>query len=317
MKFSNFFYNIGQGFKNIFRHGVMTTASVLVLVACMILVGTFYIIIDNIDLNFKQIKDLNMIEIMVDKSYESPQLEYIGEKLNSIKEKSHIIKKEIEYISPAQHLEIMRETYGNEEWFNDITEMNNPLRGSFRLEFENLSDTDEVRRVKYQIGAITFEDGTPAIKNEDIKDYITLYDNVMSVKNTMFIVGIWLLAILLLLSLFVIMNTIKLGVFSRRNEIKFMRLCGATKSFIRMPYIVEGMIIGIFSAALSFGLEFCLYEYLLKDIISSAAGTITGSGIILAPFSAYIPYLVIGYAAIGLFAGIISSTLSLKKYLKA
>lgn len=317
MRFSNFFYNIGQGFKNIFRHGVMTTASVLVLVACMILVGTFYIILDTIDLNFKEIKGLNVIEIIVDKSYEEPQLDYIKDKLETIKEKSHIIKSDVKYISPEEHLEIMRETYGNEEWFNDITERDNPLRGSFMLEFENLSDSDEVRRVKYQIGAITFEDGTPAIKNEDIKDYITLYDNVMSVKKTMFIVGIWLLAILLLLSLFVIMNTIKLGVFARRNEIRFMRLCGATKHFIRMPYIVQGIIIGIFSAGLSFGIEYCLYEYLLKDIIISAAGTITGGGIVLQPFSAYVLYLVIGYLAIGLFAGIISSSISLKKYLKA
>ena len=155
-----------------------------------------------------------------------------------------------------------------------------------------------------------------AVATSDIKDHIELYGNVMSIKNTLYIVGLWLMAILLIISLFVIMNTIKLGVFARRNEITFMRLCGATKSFIRMPFLVEGIIIGVFSAAISFGIEFYLYDYLLKDIISSATGS--GSGIISAPFwEEYALFVGVGFLVIGLFAGIISSSISLKKYLKA
>lgn len=316
MKPSTFLYNIGQGFKGIFRNSVMTTASVLVLIACMILVGTFYLIIDTIDRNFRSIGSLNVIEIMMDKGYTEEQMDYIGDKLNEIRDKSPIVEEEIVFVSADENLEIMRQMYGDQQWFNDIAAEDNPLRASYKLTFVNMSDSDEVSRVKYQIEAITFEDGTAAIKSDDIKDYITFYDNVMSIKNTMYIVGIWLMAILLLISLFVIMNTIKLGVFARRNEITFMRLCGATKSFIRMPFIVEGIVIGVFSAAAAFGIEYYLYDYLLKDIIASAAGS-SGGGILVAGFSEYALYLGIGYLAIGLFAGIVSSSISLKKYLKA
>lgn len=346
MKINNFFYNVGQGFKGIFRNSVMTTASVLVLVACMILVGTLYLVIDTIDRNFKAIDGLNVIEAMVSKSYSEDQVESIRKDLEKIKEDSPIIEKDVVFISADEHLEKMLEEY-DEDWIRaifdfdksedeawekesegnyDLDDYNsgvqdNPLRASFRIEFINLSDTDEVRRVKNKIDSITVKDGAgaefDAFATEDIKDYIDLYANVMSIKNTLYIAGIWLMAIFLLISLFVIMNTIKLGVFARRNEITFMRLCGATKSFIRMPFLVEGVIIGIFSSAVAFGIEYYLYAYLFKDLVASAADSASGSGIIFAPFGDYAFLLAAGFLAIGLFAGIISSSISLKKYLKA
>lgn len=354
MKPSTFFYNLGQGFKGIFRNRVMTTASVLVLVACMILVGTFYLVIDTVDRNFKAINNLNVIEVMLNKDYGEKEIIAIGKELAEICDESPIIDWSIDnwnenvaklkdenfkYISPDEHLEIMLKMY-DDDWIKAIFEFDrehgvdegehegitnsiedNPLRASYRITFLNLSDFDEVTRVKNKIDAIHFTDenglDVDAIATEDIKDNIELYGNVMSIKNTLYVAGVWLMAIFLLISLFVIMNTIKLGVYARRNEITFMRLCGATKNFIRMPFIVEGIIIGIFSAAVSFGIEYYLYEYLLKDIVASATGTTGGSGIISAPFSEYAFLLAIGFTAIGLFAGIISSSISLKKYLKA
>lgn len=334
MKPSVFFYNLCQGFKNIFRHGVMSTASVLVLVGGMILCGTFYIAIDTIDRNFNNINNLNVIEVRMNKEYTDEQIAAIGEKLREICDDSDIMTEgdtgeKVRFISADEHLEIMR-AQGNSEWidglFDDTSapegDMDNhfvnPLRASYRLYFKNLSDFDAVTRVRNRIDSITLtsENGTEfdAVPTEDIMDYIDLYGNVMNVKKTLYIAGIWLLAILLLISLFAIMNTVKLGVFSRRNEITFMRLCGATKHFIRMPYIVEGIIIGLFSACVAFGIEFYIYQYLLRDIVSSTLGSAEA---VLADFSEYSMLLIAGYAAIGLFTGIVSSSLSLKKYLKA
>lgn len=357
MKLSVIFYNIGQGFKGIFRNSVMTTASLLVLIACMILVGTFYLTIDTIDRNFNAIDNLNVIEIMMDKDYGESEIIEIGEKLAEICDEAPIVEwnrsewtqsdetpvpksENFKYISPDEHYELFKEMYKGEAWvdaFKDehkedhdegthlgITSAihDNPLRGSYRITFVNLSDFDAVTRVKNRIDSITLTDTNgeefDAVRTEDIKDHIELYGNVMSIKNTLYVAGLWLMAIFLLISLFVIMNTIKLGVFARRNEITFMRLCGATKAFIRMPFLVEGIIIGVLSAAISFGIEFYLYEYLLQDIISSATGTSGASGIISAPFwQEYAIIVAVGFLAIGLFAGIISSSISLKKYLKA
>lgn len=353
MKPSVFFYNIGQGFKGVFRNSVMSTASILVLIACMILVGTFYVVIDTIDRNFKAIDNLNVIEIMMDKDYSENEILAIGEQLADICDDSHIIDwsksqwtedilipkdENFKYVSPDEHYEAFKDMYENQPWFeafeNDHQDdhgthagltgsmTDNPLRGSFQITFINLSDFDEVTKVKSRIDAITLPDATgnevDAVATDDIKDHAELYENVMSIKNALYIAGIWLMAIFLLISLFVIMNTIKLGVFARRNEITFMRLCGATKSFIRMPFIVEGIIIGTVSAAISFGIEFYLYEYLLKDIVSSATGTAGINGIIAASFwNEYALLIGAGFLGIGLFAGIVSSSISLKKYLKA
>ncbi len=354
MKPSVFFYNIGQGFKGVFRNRVMTTASILVLIACMILVGTFYLVIDTIDRGFKAIDSLNVIEVMLDKDYDTKQNLEIGEKISEICVNSDIIEWTGEkwqnhelppakdendpetgnfyYVPDDVHLEIMREQYGsvideifehqheegeNDGWGGKVD--GNPLRSSYRITFINFSNTDEVRKVKNEIDAIEISDGNgsivDAIATEDIKDYLDLYDNVMELKNTLSMVGIWLMIIFLIIALFVIMNTIKLGVYARRHEITFMRLCGATKGFIRMPFVVEGIIIGTFSALISFGIEFALYEFLLKDFIISALGSSTDGWIL--QFWDYALYLGVGFLAIGLFAGIVSSSISLKKYLKA
>ena len=352
MKPSTFFYNVGQGFKGVFRNSVMSTASVLVLIACMILVGTFYLVIDTIDLNFQAIDNLNVIEVMINKSAGEDEIIAIGEKLADICDKSPIIDwkksdlkdgetvpkhENFKFISSDEHLEKMKEMYDNPEWIDSILDhdaghdegthagitssiKDNPLRASYRITFINLSDFDEVVKVRSEIDAITLKDDEGntiySIETEDIKDHADLYNNVMSIKNALYIAGVWLMAIFLLISLFVIMNTIKLGVFARRNEITFMRLCGATKSFIRMPFIVEGIIIGVFSAAVAFGLEYYLYSHVLTAIISSATGS-GGTDFIFAEFSTYSPVIAIAFLAVGLFAGIISSSISLKKYLSA
>ncbi len=345
MKPSTFFYNIRQGFKGVFRNSVMSTASVLVLVACMILIGTIYVVIDTIDVNFKAINDLNVIEVRLDKSYNDEQIAEIGDALEQIRKTSPIIEKELVFVSADEHLQILKERFPDNDWINGILDSNeynrslyesgelseeeggsvlvdNPLRASYRLEFVNLSDFDEVTRVKSLIDEIKLKDESgkefdAVDSTNDIRDNIELYGKVMNVKNTLYVAGIWLLAIFLIIALFVIMNTIKLGVFARRNEITFMRLCGATKSMIRMPFIVEGVIIGVFSAAVAFGLEFYLYQYLLRDIVASATNSAAGGGIIMGDFSGYALVLGLGFLAVGLFAGVISSSVSLKKYLKA
>ena len=355
MKPSVFFYNLGQGFKGVFRNSVMSTASILVLVACMILVGTFFVVIDTIDRNFNAIDDLNVIEVMMDKDYSESQILEIGEKLSKICNDSPIIdwssdewtddivipkSENFKYVSPDEHFENFKDKYENQPWFDAFNDehkddhdegshsgitssvTDNPLRGSFRITFINLSNFDEVVKVRNRIDSITLIDDNEiefdAIATEDIKDHAELYENVMSIKNALYVAGFWLMAIFLIISLFVIMNTIKLGVFARRNEITFMRLCGATKSFIRMPLSVEGVIIGTLSAAISFGIEFYLYEYLLKGIVASATGTSGVAAITAGDFwTEYSLIIGIGFLVIGLFAGVVSSSISLKKYLKA
>lgn len=315
--FRSLFYHISQGIKNIFRNGVMTIASLLVLVSCMVILGTFYLVISNIDENFNNMKDLNMIEVRIPSTYTEEQTDEISKALSQICNETKIIPDAPVFVSKEEHLARFKEQYGDQEWSSFFNEELNPLRPSFEIEFENFSDITEVVSIVSKIESVSFSDGTKAIAPANIKSCVEVYRNVMSVKKTLYTVGIWLMCILLVISLFVIMNTIKLGIFARRNEIIFMRYCGATKHFIRMPFLVEGGLIGIFSAAIAIGVEYLLYTYALSDLVRSSTSVISGAGITVSPFTDHILVLSVMFAVIGLFAGIIAGSISLKKYLKA
>lgn len=314
--FRSLFYNIKQGIKGIFRNSIMSTASVLVLLSCMIIVGTFYLVIASLEENFNMIDNLNVIEVRMSTTYSDAQIDEIGDELNRICKESGIIDGEAVFVSKEEHLARFKEQYKDQEWSSFFTEEINPLRPSFEITFDNTAEITAVVEIVAKIEGIKLSDGMIAIDSKDISSCIDLYQNVTGIKNTLFVVGLWLMGILLIISLFVIMNTIKLGVFARRNEVMFMRYCGATKWFIRTPFLVEGVIIGLFSAALALGAEYLLYRYVLANVVASMTTSVYGSGLILAQYGDHIYVLAAMFAAIGLFAGLISGSISLKKYLK-
>lgn len=311
----SFGYNLLQGVKGIFRNSVMSTASVLVLLSCMIILGTFYLVIVNIEANFNLTKNINVIEVRLPSTYSDEQIAEVGSLLQEICDDTPILEGDPVFISSEEHLALFHELYKDQEWSFFFTNEINPLRPSYKLTFSGFSDITAVVQIVTRIEGLRLSDGNAAVTSEDISSNIELYRNVTGIKNTLTVVGLWLMGILLLISLFVIMNTIKLGVFARRNEVMFMRYCGATKAFIRTPFLVEGALIGLFSAAVALGLEFLLYRYLLTGVVSSMTSAISG-GIQLFPYTDYLPTLALAFCGVGLFAGLVSGTLSLKKYLK-
>ena len=314
--FRSFGYNLKQGCKGIFRNSIMSTASVLVLLSCMTIVGTFYLVIVNIEENFNRVDNLNVIEVRIPATYSDAQIEEIGSALKGIYAELPILEGEPVFVSKEEHLSRFKELYKDQEWSTFFDETLNPLRPSYELTFSGTAEITEAAKIITRIESIKLSDGNFAVQSTDISSNIKLYENVTGIKQTLLAVGLWLMGILLIISLFVIMNTIKLGVFARRNEVMFMRYCGATKAFIRTPFLVEGVIIGLFSAALSLGVEFLLYRYVLSGVVASVTTAISGGGILLSPYANHLPVLAVLFCAVGLFAGLISGSISLKKYLK-
>ena len=314
--FRSFGYNLKQGCKGIFRNSIMSTASVLVLLSCMIIVGTFYLVIVNIEENFNRVDNLNVIEVRIPATYSDAQIEEIGGALKEIYAELPILEGEPVFVSKEEHLRRFKELYKDQEWSTFFDETLNPLRPSYELTFSGTAEITEATKIITRIESIKLSDGNFAVQTTDISSNIKLYENVTGIKQTLLAVGLWLMGILLIISLFVIMNTIKLGVFARRNMVMFMRYCGATKAFIRTPFLVEGVIIGLFTAALSLGVEFLLYRYVLSGVVASVTTAISGGGIQLSPYANHLPVLAVLFCAVGLFAGLISGSISLKKYLK-
>ncbi len=272
-KISSMFYLIGQGFVGVFRNGVMTTASLLVLVSCMLIVGTFYIVIDNIDKNLKSSDRINIINIWLPDELEESEIEHIETKIKDISKELGNIEQWERY-SKEENLEKFKERAGEDtlEFLKDKDI--NPLPASIEIHFTSFSDPkfnmDDVYKLKQRLL------GIEGLSDENVKEDIELYNKVTGLNKTLTLVALWMMIILLVVSLFVIMNTIRLGLHARRNEINFMRYCGATKSFVRTPFLIEGVLIGIASAAIALGLQYYIYEYIIVDVIPGAKSFIYG-----------------------------------------
>ncbi len=294
-KIRNFFYLIGQGFIGIFRNSIMTTASVLVLVCCMLVMGTFGLVVKVIEKNFEDVKNLNVIVAYIDKEKSQDDIDALE---NTIKEMRNV--ESVLYVSKEDALERLKAQMGDDEFFDYYSDELNPLPSSFEIVFK---DSDQALILQNNVEKL---DGIYEVGSK-----IDLVQRVSRITGGLMIIAWIMMGVLLVVSLFVIMNTIKLGVFARKSEISIMRYVGATNTFIRMPFMVEGILIGTFATIIAMGVQYYLYTYVIGDIIVSyGIGT-------MPPFTDYLVYVLAVFGIIGLFAGVIASSISLKKYLKA
>lgn len=312
---STFFYELKQGFLGIFRNSVMSLSSMLALVCCMVVLGTFYILIDLIEVNFMAIDDMNVVEVYIDDKLDDEDISRIDAEIEKIKKDESLgVVESYEFMTKSDNWQRFLDMYNADssgadaEDENILTkyfdENNNPLRASYRIHFTSFSNKDKLFELKYRIGNI---DG---IQQSDIKENFELYEKVTNVKNAITVTGIWLMLILFIVTLLFIINTIKLGIRARGNEIMFMKYCGATNRFIITPFFIEGILIGLFSAVVALGLQYYVYSYVLSDIFTEYGIGTTGE------FVSFLPIISIAFAAIGLLAGTIGSGMCIKKYLK-
>ena len=323
MKLINtFFFHIGQGIKGIFRNPIMSTASLLVLVCCMVVTGTFALIIDNINKNFEALDDVNKMIVWLDDAPEAEEgneseesaeeskdeneynlHEYDKKTEDAIKALEHVT--DVVFMSKQEAFEEFKQSEGSDaeflDWFD--AEENNPLRASYRITFASDTDTENIRYIKKAIAEMGFNE-------ENIDENIDLYDNLINVKGALTTIALWLLAVLFVISLFIIMNSTRLGLHSRREEIQIMRYVGATNSFVRAPFVIEGVVIGLVSAAIALGIEYYLYTQVISGVIRQY------EAIVIAPFTDYLLVLSIAFAFIGVFAGLFGRVISIRKYLK-
>lgn len=287
---------IAQSFKNIWRNGVMSLASMAVLMSCLVVLGGFTLLVYNININLEEFGLLNEIVVFVEHDATEDEIQAIETKIRSLDNVAQVTR-----TTKAQALEEMKaqsSDYAN--LYDGITEENNPLSDSFTITYE---DNDRVVTLAYLLGQI---DGVRKVNNR-----LDLAVSISSFKSGVLLVFTWFLIILMIVSLFVIINTIKLSVFSRRNEISIMRYVGATGWFITLPFIFEGIIIGLVASASAYVLEMYFYHY-IETMVMTDLQMIT-----IAAFSTVQLPLLVGFLAVGVLAGVLGSSISLGKYLRA
>ena len=293
MKMNNIGYLIKEGVRSIFSHGLMSFASVCVTVACMIIVGSFSILMYNLNVMVQELNQTNEVICYVDSVYTDAEAKSVHSRINMI---DNVFR--ADYVSREQALEEFIEDHDNDTAFQGVDPQD--LRHRIVVVLEDNSRMEETVALLEQV------DGVAMIDAE-----FELAQGFTTISSVLGLVSTGIIAILLVVSLLIISNTVKLAMYDRKNEIAIMKMVGATNGFIRFPFVVQGFFLGIIGAALAFGAEWFLYDGLVKKIAEvDALGLFN-----FVPFQELLLPMVLVFAAAGLFVGIFGSISAIRKFM--
>lgn len=291
-------YLIKEGYDNLRKHGSKTFSTMLIICATMLVLGIFIILFQNVNKNVEIVRLEQGLQAFIDDTASEDDIEYIKDSINQIEG-----VKEVKYIDKDMAYEDAKEAFKDQEYFLEGLDKVNIFPASFVVTF---SDINQSPIIKASVEKI---DGIYKVKyNESTIQAVISLSKIANI----FLLGIG--AVLLIVSIFIISNTIKLAVYSNKREIFIMRYIGATNKFIRTPFIIEGTIMGLVSAIISFILISIAYVVCYSRIpkIGSTMGVFG-----FLPYSTLWYQILIVYVVLGLFIGIFGSAISIKKYLKA
>lgn len=288
-------YFIGQAFSGLWRNGVMSFASIAVLMSCLVVLGSFSLLVANINENLESLGLMNKIIVFLEFDLPDEDVSRIEREIKSI---PYVDADEVKYVSPDEGLENMiAQAAPEDRYLYDPYREDNPLSGSFEITY---IDGEHYTDVTYNLSLIE------GIRH--MRDQRSLANTMQSLKNGIMMVFTWFLVVLFVVSVFVIINTVKLSVYSRKSEISIMRYVGATGIFISLPFVIEGALIGLISSMLAYVVEVFLYRYVetsMADIVNIIS---------VMPLSDVKGFVFFGFAAVGVLTGIFGSTISLSKY---
>ena len=298
---NSFGYLMKEGFRNIKANRQMSVASIGVLIACMVLIGGAMMLNLNINSLMGYVESFNEVVVWVEDALSPHGTEQLREELENLPNVSSV-----EYVSKQDALTELEETIGDSylEGFEEY-EGDNPLPASFRLKVKELEKLPETEQ---QILTLTGVD--------DLESSAEVASTLTGIKTAVHVSGAVIVAILMVVSIIIIANTVRVTIFNRRREISIMKFVGATNSFIRFPFLVEGMTIGLISAVVSFGLLWVGTNYFYHWIGQSASSWLQLAYQNLVPFVSVAPLMLLGFAAAGVLFGMIGSFIFVGKYLK-
>ena len=295
MRFNAISYLITEGFKNLFKNKKMSIASLIIICFTMLIFGIFFIIGDNVNFIMDTIAENQGIQVFINDVPDDEMTE-IGEKIQKIEGVSTI-----KFVSKADALAQVKDRLKDKDYLLEGYNEKNPFPASYVITLTDLTLSNQIQSQIKQIGNVK-----KITSNDDT------INAIISVGTTIRIVTIIIAAILVIISIFIISNTIKIAVHARRKEISIMKYVGATNGFIRWPFIVEGIVIGLLSSVVSILVIGLLYNIIVDNILNSSIN------LNLTPlsFNDMFSLLVTVYLILGIGIGIVGSTLSMRKYLE-
>lgn len=286
-------YLIREGFRGIFTHKFMSFATVAVIVACLIIIGSLGVVSVNISSLIHNLEQENEVVAFVEENLSDEEARGLEASISGIENIASV-----EYVTKETAMDNFMKDY-------DSVLMEGIDSSVFRNRYVvHLNDISKMLETRDALAAI------PGIAK--VNAHIDYANGFITVRNIVTVISLVLVAVLVLVSFFIMSNTIKLATFSRQDEIAIMRMVGATNGFIRLPFVVEGLVLGILGALIAFFAEWGLYELVTGKVMETIAGTFVK----VVPFSELaLPVLLI-FLAIGVVIGGFGGVNAIRNYLK-
>ncbi len=250
MRISSFFYTLRQGFRNLFRNKLFTLASIATIGACLFLFGLFYAIVTNFEHIVRTAEEGVSVWVFFDEGLEDIRIQQIGDMIAKRPEVS-----DINFVSAEEAWEGFKEEYLG-EYGDGFTE--NPLENSANYQVY-LND------VSMQTALVTYLESVDGVRQVNRSELAAT--TLTGVNALIAYVSVGIIVILLAVSIFLISNTVTIGISVRKEEINIMKYIGATDFFVRSPFVVEGMLIGLIGAAIPLGFIYTLYNIVLSYVM--------------------------------------------------
>ena len=287
-------YYISEGFHSVFSHGFMSFAAVCMIVACLLIMGTFTLVAVNLEHMLGELEAENEFLAYIDETYTQEQAQALQSQIEAVDNVSEAI-----FVTKESAKEDYLQGREDMEMFADLPD--EVFRDRYRI---HVTDIERLGETEDAVKQITGVADTYAARE--------IAQGFVIVRNVASGVALVLIAILLVISLFIIANTIKLATFNRREEIAIMKMCGATNGFVRWPFVVEGLILGLTGAVLAFFFQWGIYQLVSQMIVQTDSLSL----VVLIPFLSMAPRILAIFAGMGFVIGVGGSLVAIRKFLQ-
>lgn len=291
---NRFGYYIKEGVSSIFSHGLMSFASVCVIIACLLIMGSFTLVAVNVDSIISTLENENQVLAYVDESLSETEARGLQSILEGISNVSSA-----KFITRDEAMESFVSSYEDSSIFEGLE--SSVFRHRYIIHLDDISFMKDTANDIVAVSGIA-----------KVNAHLEISEGFIKTRNVVMLVSFVLVLVLFVVSLFIMANTINLTVFERREQVAIMKMVGATSSFIRWPFMVEGLILGVFGALTAYLMQWGIYQMLLSRIMD-------GSGLAFISMLSFrtvaIP-LLIAFLAVGFGVGVLGSSIALRKYLK-
>ena len=293
MRINNIGYLLKEGIRGMFQHGFMSFAAVCVTVACLVIVGSFSLLTYNVSIMVEDLNQTNEILVYIDTELSEAEAKSVGTTINLL---DNVLKST--FVSREEALADFIRDHEGDEAFNGVEASD--LRHRFVVTLEDnrlMKQTDEALQK------------IPGVVKTNAA--YELAEGFSTLQDVLHIVSLAVISVLLVVSLLIISNTVKMAMFDRKNEIAIMKMVGATNGFIRLPFVVEGFTLGMLGAALAFFLEWGMYDSLIDRVALVDSLNLFK----FVPFQTLLIPMIAVFVAAGMFVGIVGSWTSIRKFM--